>query len=99
MDELKNIIGDYPSFLAQALKETTEAGFDLSDFVQIDHMCYRVSSLKRYELKKRELNKVGKLLGETQVNDRPIAVFRLGEPRYRRRPRSAGALTFPWSHS
>lgn len=82
MDELHTIIGDYPSFLTQVLQEIRDAGFDFTDFVQMDHMCYRVPSLERYELKKRELTKVGKLLGEAQINGRPIAVFRLNEPIY-----------------
>src|SRR5580700_696367 len=82
MDALETVIGDYPSFLKQVLKEIRGAGFDLSDFVQMDHMCYRVPSLERYTLKKSELTKVGKLLGEAQINDRPIAVFRLREPVY-----------------
>jgi predicted metalloenzyme YecM len=82
MDELQASVGDYRSFLKQTLKEIVDEGFELSDFVQIDHMCYRVSSLEKYESKKRELLKTGKLLGENQVNDRPIAVFRLVKPVY-----------------
>ncbi len=80
MDELQSIIGDYRAFLKQILQEITDAGFDLADFVQMDHMCYRVPSLERYELKKRELAACGTLLGEAQVNGRPIATFRLHKP-------------------
>jgi predicted metalloenzyme YecM len=80
MDELQNIIGDYTSFLKQILGEIEDEGFDLADFVQMDHMCYRVPSMVRYELKKHELSKTNKLLGEAQINARPIAVFRLSNP-------------------
>lgn len=80
MNDLQQIIGDYPSFLKLILTEIRDAGFDLSDFVQMDHMCYRVSSLEHYDLKKRDLARVGSLLGEAQVNGRPIAVFRLHRP-------------------
>ena len=83
MDELQTIIGDYPAFLSQILQEVTDAGFELTDFVQMDHMCYRVPSLEQYEVKKHELAKVAKLLGEAQVNDRPIAIFRLQKPVYK----------------
>lgn len=69
MDGLQAIIGDYKAFLKQLLRELTTEGFELLDFVQMDHMCYRVPSIERYDLKKRELSGVGKLLGETQVND------------------------------
>lgn len=80
MHTLQAIIGDYTAFLKQVLQEVAEAGFDLSDFVQMDHMCYRVPSMDTYETKKRELESVGTLLGEAQVNSRPIAVFRLTTP-------------------
>lgn len=80
MDELQTIIGDYRSFLKQILQEIEAEGFDLSDFVQMDHMCFRVPTLERYELKKNELANMARLLGEAQINGRPIAVFRLNEP-------------------
>lgn len=80
MAELENIIGDYPSFLDDVLGRVTTEGFDLSDFVQIDHMCYRTISTENYSDKKAELASVAKLLGETMINRRPISTFRLNEP-------------------
>lgn len=80
MKDLQDIIGDYPAFLKQIVQEIKNAGFDLADFVQMDHMCYRVPSLEFYETKKQELAKVGTLLDEVQVNGRPIATFRLRNP-------------------
>lgn len=80
MDKLQTIIGDYISFLGKIIEEIEDEGFDLADFVQMDHMCYRVMSMDHYEVKKRELAGIGKLLGETQVNGRPIAVFLLNTP-------------------
>jgi uncharacterized protein len=80
MDELQRILGDYRVFLKNILQETQEAGFDLSDFVQLDHMAYRVPSLERYDQKKGELAAVSALVGESPVNGRPIAVFRLHDP-------------------
>lgn len=80
MPDLRSIVGDYETFLSQILKETEDAGFALSDFSQMDHMCYRVSSREAYEVKKEELKSVGRLLGENQINGRPISTFRLNEP-------------------
>lgn len=80
MTDLKAVIGNYEEFLGQILKETREAGFDLRDFVQLDHMCYRVSSREQYDNKKALLLSLGTLLGENIVNGRPIAVFRLRQP-------------------
>lgn len=79
MAELKQIIGDYPAFLDEILERVRSEGFDLADFVQIDHMCYRTISNENYEDKKGELSSVAKLIGETQINGRPISTFRLNE--------------------
>lgn len=80
MADLEQIIGDYPTFLDDILGRVTDEGFDLADFVQIDHMCYRTTSLDNYVEKKSELATVAKLLGETLINGRPISTFRLQEP-------------------
>ena len=43
----------------------------------IDHLCYRVESLERYLILKREISNFSTMLTETLVNGRPIAVFKL----------------------
>lgn len=80
MTSLTSVIGNYQDFLARIIAEVEAEGFDLADFVQLDHMCYRTSSLGNYEAKKSELMEFGELLGEVQINGRPIATFRLHEP-------------------
>lgn len=80
MNELRALIGNYEAFLKQVLLEVTDAGFDLLDFVQMDHMCYRVPTVEKYQTKKQKLLAVGRLLGEAQVNGRPISTFRLNDP-------------------
>jgi uncharacterized protein len=80
MNNLQAIIGDPEPFLKQLLQEVEEAGFDLSDFVQMDHLCYRVPTIEKYQVKKKELLSVGELLGEAQVNGRPISTFHLHTP-------------------
>lgn len=80
MAELNDIIGHYTVFLDDVLERVASAGFDLGDFSQIDHMCYRTVSEENYQQKKAELSRVVRLLGETTVNGRPISTFRLNEP-------------------
>jgi predicted metalloenzyme YecM len=80
MEKLQEVIGDYSSFLEDILERFVAEGFDLEDFIQIDHMCYRTISIDNYKQKKTELKQVGKLLGETMVNNRPISTFRLKIP-------------------
>lgn len=80
MPELTEVIGDYQTFLDTILTKVVDDGFDLEDFVQIDHMCYRTVSVENYSQKKNELATVAKLLGETMINGRPISTFRLNQP-------------------
>lgn len=80
MSELKNIIGDHTEFLDEILEEVKSEGFDMTDFSQLDHICYRTSSMENYDDKKNELENVARLLGETTVNGRPISTFRLNQP-------------------
>jgi len=80
MSALKNIIGDHEVFLNDIISRISDEGFDMADFSQMDHMCYRTISLDNYRQKKQELGSVAKLLGETMVNNRPISTFRLFEP-------------------
>lgn len=80
MSELEGVVGNYSSFLDDILARTEAEGFDLNDFIQIDHICYRTVSAENYDQKKDELTSVSKLLGETMINGRPISTFRLTEP-------------------
>ena len=80
MTDLQNIIGDYTGFVDDILGRVVAEGFDMADFVQIDHMCYRTTSLINYGAKKSELIQVATLAGENIVNGRPICAFRLHEP-------------------
>lgn len=80
MPSVKEIIGDYENFLDEILGLINDVGLDLKDFVQIDHICYRTSTLDNYHQKKEELSKAASFLAENQVNGRPISVFRLKPP-------------------
>jgi predicted metalloenzyme YecM len=80
MNSLKDTVGDYDSFLGKIVSEIESAGFDMRDFSQMDHMCYRTESIEKYEDKKTKLTEVASLLGSTMVNGREISTFRLFEP-------------------
>lgn len=79
---LTDIIGDYQTFIPETVAKVEAAGFDIKDFCQIDHICYRTVSLENYETKKQQLSEVARLVTETKVNGRPIATFRLPQPIY-----------------
>jgi predicted metalloenzyme YecM len=80
MKDLQSIIGNYHIFLDDILSRVVDEGFDLSEFTQIDHMCYRTTSIENYDTEKSKLSEVATLLGETMVNGRPISTFRLHTP-------------------
>ena len=57
------------------------ASLDLLGEVQeIDHGCYRVATVDRYEFMKSLLSTKCRLLSEASVNGRPIATFKLPRP-------------------
>lgn len=82
MIELTDVIGDYTTFLEDVLDAVEAEGFDINDFSQIDHICYRTSSTENYHEMQFSLEAVANLVGETSVNGRPISTYRLIEPIY-----------------
>ena len=76
------VLGDYDSFLKDIIQRVEDAGFDMRDFAQVDHMCYRTVSEENYQNKKQELESIASLIGTNIVNGREIAAFRLNEPVY-----------------
>ncbi|MEK2644957.1 VOC family protein [Bdellovibrio sp. BCCA] len=73
---IQNVIGDYTAFLDRIFANIQNAGIDVASF-EMDHACYRVSTLEQYEIKKAALLTFGDLLTEADVNGRPIATFKL----------------------
>lgn len=68
-------------------------GIDVSGF-ELDHVCYRVAAMGRYETMRTMLAGSGTLLGEHQIGGRPIATFRLNEP-FRFDGRSIAVIELP----
>lgn len=44
---------------------------------EIDHVCYRVPDLERYQYWRKQLDGMGTLLSDAFVNGRPIATYKL----------------------
>jgi len=78
--DVKSVIGDYDEFLDDVLLRMTEAGLDLDDFSQADHICYRVASIERYTQMQQQLMPFARLLGEVSVSGRPISTYKLDSP-------------------
>jgi predicted metalloenzyme YecM len=77
---MQNTLEKYAlQFLAQVLEEVAMAKIDLKSW-EIDHLCYRASSPENYHQLKKEMNKLGDLLIESEVNGRDIATYKLHKP-------------------
>jgi predicted metalloenzyme YecM len=64
-------------FLEKLFLTLDKSHVEIAPHWDIDHLCYRVDSLKRYEELKNSFLSFGKLLIESDVNGRPIATFKL----------------------
>ncbi len=75
------MLGDLRKTLSLFLETLFEEaqGIELSRF-QMDHVCFRTSSQNSYQNYKQEFLKIAELLGECEINGRPIATFSLHKP-------------------
>lgn len=77
--ELTDCLGDITRF-EQKIQQIAEiAGIDLSQF-EIDHLAVRMNDWQTAENWKQRLLQQGELLKESEVNGRPIGIFRLNQP-------------------
>lgn len=77
---MKELIGDYEPFVANINWGLDESGIDRDDLSMMDHICYRVETNRRYCELRRQIGRSAKLLSESMVNGRMIAVFDFYEP-------------------
>lgn len=96
---LNDIITDPTLYLHRLFKKIELIKLDVSAYY-LDHLCYRVSSVDEYDLKKKDLFNHGTLLAESLVNGRPIATFKLFNPiKYAKREISVIELPSPKKNS
>lgn len=67
------------SFLCDLESKLHEVGIDLCSYY-VDHLCYRVSTIERYNELRSELSKDHVLLHEAIISSRPIASFKMNTP-------------------
>lgn len=77
---IESVIGDRKSFLDKIFKNLAEAGFELDEFKEIDHIAYRTESNGKYEEMKNKLVNFCSDFSEVQISGRPILVCKLKEP-------------------
>ena len=76
---MKRLLGDYESFIEAIDDGLGRLGIARDEISMMDHVCYRVETLERYHEMLAAAAAIGVLLGESEVNGRPIATFELNE--------------------
>lgn len=78
--QIESVIGDYKIFLDKIFGNLKEAGFDLEEFEELDHIAYRTENLEGYEKVKKELINFSKNYSEKMFGGRLILVCLLKTP-------------------
>jgi len=76
---LESILGSPTAFLNDLFENLNKDKINISE-CELDHLCYRVETVERYQQLKKEITSIATLLTESPINKRPIATFELDEP-------------------
>lgn len=78
-NEITNLLGNSAPFLDAIFDYLAQKKLNISNY-QLDHICYRVETTKKYLYLKEKLSNFGELLIESKINGRSIATFKLYQP-------------------
>src|SRR4051812_42363350 len=76
---MNDTLGDYESFIRTISQGLQARGITREEISMMDHICYRVETLERYQTLMQALSTEAVLLGEEEVSGRMIATFELNE--------------------
>ena len=79
MNTIEGVLGDATPFLEKTFATLKQDKIDISKY-ELDHICYRVDTVDRYNELKQEILNYGALLSESQIGGRAISTFKLNEP-------------------
>lgn len=92
---IEQILGPIKPFLDELFNELAKDQIEVSHY-ELDHICYRVETLQRYQELVEQLSPLGPLLTESIIGGRPISTFKLSTPiRYQDRVISCLELPAP----
>lgn len=75
---IEKILNSSIPFLEKVFEALEKDKINVSKY-ELDHICYRVETLERYEELKKELLEYGTLLNEAQIGGRAISTFKLNK--------------------
>lgn len=73
---MERFLADLKAFVTPLIETLGEHKI-IGDIREIDHVCYRVHNLDRYDYWMQELGKHGVLLSDAVINGRPICTYKL----------------------
>lgn len=76
---INQIFWDTDIFFSQIFEVLEIIGIDVSS-LELDHFCYRVETVGRYEELKKLFTEHWKLLSEKEISGRPICSYKLSKP-------------------
>lgn len=80
MTAVSEIIGDYKTHIGDQTAQLEAIGIDRLDLAMLDHICYRVETLARYDAMQKDIGQIALLLDESEVSGRLISTFEFFEP-------------------
>ncbi len=88
-----NKLWNIEEFLDKVFKNLENDWVNVQDY-ELDHICYRVDSLEKYDFWKKEISKCWILLSEVVISGRNISTFKLKNP-YIYKGREISVLEIP----
>ncbi len=81
MNTLEAALGnvDIDAHVATIMDELAQHHIERQELAELDHLCYRVETMQRYEEMKRVLGEFALLRAETPVQGRMISIFELNK--------------------
>jgi len=79
LNTIEGVLGDATLFLKKVFAALKKDNINVSEY-ELDHICYRVDMVERYNELKQEILNYGSLLSESQIGGRAISTFKLNEP-------------------
>jgi predicted metalloenzyme YecM len=77
---MKELIGDYESFIGEIDAGLKRWGIRRDEIAMMDHVCYRVETMDRYDEMKQLLGQRAFFLDESEVAGRLITTFEFDNP-------------------
>lgn len=76
---IEKVLGPVEPFFDELFKALASDQIDVSHY-ELDHICYRVETLSRYQELVEKLSPLGDLLTASIIGGRPISTFKLSTP-------------------